>query len=196
MLKSIPSPGRVRPFLGGANGGSAATGAAAARPPISFPENIGSSMPPAGPVGVSNIWGSGRMIGSIGAALFFLLLNFSKSAKLPALLRMSPFIRFLDMLNGSLLEGGWLAVFTLTCDWDRAFGGGDSSSMPNGVSSFVELDNTLIISGVILKIFGIRTLTPWMGQQDLRIPLLSHIPRSQSPRNASHIKGFNFNASA
>ena len=117
-------------------------------------------MPPVGPVGVSNIWGSGRMIGSTSAVLFFLLLNFSNSARLPALLRTSPLIRFLDMLNGSLLEGGWLTVFTFTCDCARAFEGGDSSSIPSEVSSFVELDNTHIISGVILKIFDTLTLTP------------------------------------
>lgn len=91
--KSRPMPGNPLAFLVGARGGSSST---------PFPvKNVGSMIP--FPVGVSS-----TAISAVtgGVIMFLLPLNFSKSAEAAVVLFTSPLTLFLEILKGSLLEGG------------------------------------------------------------------------------------------
>ena len=117
--KSRPIPGNPLAFLVGARGGSS---------PTPFPvKNVGSMIPL--PVGVSS-----TAISAVtgGVIMFLLLLNFSKSAEPAVMLFTSPLTLFLEILKGSLLEGGWFGTWMLVFERDNA-SGGDSSSTPSGV---------------------------------------------------------------
>lgn len=111
--------------------------------------------------------------------IFRLPFNFSYSIGPPALGRTSPLIRFFDMLNGSLLEGGWFWMLWEALERDRPpVVIGAASATLEVFSSVMEPDKALNISGVILNMLFTRMLTPTLCQLRLlgqvRLAYLDH----------------------